>query len=307
MIVVFGSVNLDVIHCVDTLPKPGETVLGRSLQTEAGGKGANQAVAAAMDGATVALAGAVGQDAAADIALAGLAAAGVDLSRVARTAEPTGLASILVDRAGQNQIAVGSGANLLARADQVADADLAAGTILVLQMEVDPVQNAALIRRASAHGAMIILNLAPAGRVDADVLRHVDWLVVNEAEAAWLGQAMRTGADSAALHHELCVNVVLTRGAQGVKATWDGRTWRLAAQAMSAADTTGAGDCFVGVFAAALDRGVTPAEALRRANVAAGLSCGREGSQRSFPSRADIDAAFPASPKPSMQQASVAI
>ena len=288
MILVFGSVNLDVIHHLDALPKPGQTVAG-TVRLEAGGKGANQAAAAALDGASVAFAGAVGRDPAAAIALAGLQAAGVDLSRVVQADQLTGLASVCVDAAGQNQIAVGSGANRLARANQVADHDLGPNTTLVLQMEVDPGETAALIRRARAHGTRIILNLAPALPIAGDALRLVDWLVVNADEAAWLGAHVGTGGDAAALHALLGVGVVQTRGADGVDAATASGVLHCAALDLRAVDTTGAGDCFTGVFAAALDRGAEQGVALRRAAVAAGLSCLLEGSQRSFPMKAEID------------------
>ena len=288
MIVVFGSVNLDVIHHLDALPKPGETVLSPTVRTEAGGKGANQALAAALDGAEVAFAGAVGHDDTADVALAGLQRAGVELSRVARVGRHTGMASICVDREGRNQIAVGSGANLLARANQVADADLGPGTTLVLQMEVQAEQTAALIRRARARGARIILNLAPAAPLAEDALRMVDWLVANAEEAAWLGKQVGAPAYAAALHATLGVGVVRTRGEDGVDAAATGGAWRISALPIAATDTTGAGDCFTGVFAAALDVGMNPEDALRRATAAAGLSCTRAGSQGSYPSRAEI-------------------
>ena len=288
MILVFGSVNLDVIHHADTLPKPGQTVAG-TVRVEAGGKGANQATAAALDGASVVFAGAVGRDAAADTALAGLLAAGVDLSRVVQTDVPTGMASICVDAAGENQIAVGSGANGRARAGQVANRDLGPGTTLVLQMEADPAETAALIRRARGQGARIILNLAPALPIAGDALRLVDWLVVNADEAAWLGNHIGTAGDAAALHAMLGVGVVVTRGADGVDWAGGPRVLHCPALALHAVDTTGAGDCFTGVFAAALDRGAIPADAIHRATVAAGLSCMMEGSQRSFPDRAEID------------------
>ena len=290
MILVFGSVNLDVIHYLSALPRPGETVTGPDIRIEAGGKGANQAAAAARDGAHVMLAAAVGRDGAADTALAGLQAAGVDLSLVARVDQPTGIASICVDRDGRNQIAVGSGANLLARADQVADAQLGPQTTLVLQGEVDPAQTAALIRRARARGARIVLNLAPAGPIAADALRKVDWIVANHEEAAWLAEQSGTDPEPASLQAALEASVVCTSGEQGADlATRDGRL-HVAALTLQVVDTTGAGDCFTGVFAAALDRGATPAEALHRANVAAGLSCTRAGTQGSFPSAAEIDA-----------------
>ena len=297
MILVFGSVNLDVIHHLDALPRPGETVLGPGVQIEPGGKGANQAAAAARDGAEVALAAAVGRDGAADTALAGLQAAGVDLSFVARVDQPTGMASICVDRDGRNQIAVGSGANRLARADQVADSRLGPQTTLVLQREVDPEQTAILIRRARARGARIVLNLAPAGPMAPDAMRLVDWIVANHEEAAWLGEQYGVAGDAPSLHAALGVGVVRTSGEQGVQAATRDGTLEVRALALRVVDTTGAGDCFTGVFAAALDRGASLAEALRRANVAAGLSCTRAGTQGSFPTAAETSAAM-ASPSP---------
>ena len=162
MIVVFGSVNLDLIFRLPRIPAPGETILGPATDQEPGGKGANQALAAARDGARVVMAGAVGQDALADAALALLLQEGVDLTRLARVPASTGCAAIGVDPAGRNAIMVGSGANLHARADQVEDALLGPGTTLLLQMEVPVEENVALIARARARGVRIVLNLAPA-------------------------------------------------------------------------------------------------------------------------------------------------
>ena len=302
MILVFGSINLDTIYELDALPTPGRTVIGRNALVQPGGKGANQAVAAARDGAAVAMAGAVGKDAAADVAMAGLEAAGIDLSRIARTALITGSAAICVDAAGQNQIAVASGANLLVTADQVADQDLGPDTILVLQMEVAAEQSAALIRRARARGARIILNLAPAARMADDALSMVDWLVVNAEEADWLGEHVGADAAAAALHVALGTGVVRTSGSLGVSAASVAGNLFVDALPVKVLDATGAGDCFIGVFAASLDRGASVADALRRANVAAALSCTRRGSQASIPSREETDAALLASPSPTDKQ-----
>ena len=291
MILVFGSINLDTIYLLDELPTPGRTVIGRTALVQPGGKGANQAVAAARDGATVAMAGAVGQDAAADVALAGLAEAGVDLSRVARVDAVTGSAAICVDRDGQNQIAVASGANLRVTADAVADSDLRPDTILVLQMEVPAEQTAALIRRARARRARIILNLAPAAPMPDDALRMVDWLVVNATEADWLGAHLGAAANPAALHAALGIGVIQTRGADGVAVASPAGASVVDALPVKVVDATGAGDCFIGVFAAALDRGAPVADAIRRANVAAALSCTRSGSQASLPTREETDTA----------------
>ena len=136
MIVVFGSINLDIIFCLSHIPTPGETVLTPTVSIAPGGKGANQALAAAYDGASVVMAGAVGGDALATDALVLLRGANVDLTRVARTVTTTGTAAIFVDAGGQNAIGVGSGANLMARADQVEDGILFPTTTLLLQMEV---------------------------------------------------------------------------------------------------------------------------------------------------------------------------
>lgn len=198
-VLVFGSVNADLVFALPVLPAPGETVLAPGYATLPGGKGANQAVAAAQDGAPTAFAGAVGDDALAEVALRGLREAGVELGRLAWVPEPTGCAAIAVDRAGRNLILGGSGANQSARAAQVEDAALNPDTVLVLQREVPAAENAALILRARARGARILLNLAPAGEVAPEALRALDLLVANEHEAAWLAGQLGCGADAAAL------------------------------------------------------------------------------------------------------------
>src|SRR4051794_32896002 len=213
MIIVFGSINLDLIFALDRLPQPGETLLGPGVSIQPGGKGANQAVAAALDGAQVAMAGAVGRDALAEGALTGLRAAGVELSRVAGVEAATGCAAVCTDREGRNLIAVGSGANLQARAAQVEDALLGPGSTLVLQMEVPAAETEALIRRARQHGARIVLNLAPAAPLAPEALRAIDVLIVNEHEAAWL--AGHLGATVPGLHLALGVTVVRTLGERG--------------------------------------------------------------------------------------------
>lgn len=291
MIVVFGSINLDLIFALPAIPHPGETVLGPDTRIEPGGKGANQAVAAARDGAPVVMAGAVGRDALAAGALRLLREAGVDLSRVAETDATTGCAAIAVDPAGNNAIAVGSGANRLARAAQVEDALLSPATTLVLQMEVPAEETAALIRRARARGARIVLNLAPAAALPDDALRMLDVLLVNETEAAWLGRHLGCDASAGALRVALSgVAVVRTLGAGGVEAATGSGVVQMPARAITPVDTTAAGDCFAGVLAAALDRGADMPAALRRATAAAALSCTRAGSQGSLPTAAEIDA-----------------
>jgi len=284
MVIVFGSINLDLIFPVPRIPGPGETVLGPAIRIEPGGKGANQAVAAARDGATVVMAGAVGRDNLAASALTLLRDANVDLSRVLETESSTGCAAITVDPAGANAIAVGSGANLLARQTQIEPTLLGPASTLVLQMEVPAEETAALIHRARAHGARIILNLAPAAALSEAVLRAVDILVVNETESAWLASHLDCADTAAALRDRLGIVIVRTLGGDGLEAATATGQMVMAARPITPLDTTAAGDCFVGVLAAALDRGATLHAALERATASAALCCTRHGSQSSIPS-----------------------
>ncbi len=290
MIVVFGSINLDLIFRVPELPVAGQTVASPAMRIEPGGKGGNQALAAARDGASVAFAGAVGDDRFAPEALKLMREAGIDLARVATADAWTGCASICVDDAGQNLIAVASGANLLARASQVEDALLGPETTLLLQMEADAAETAALIKRAHARGARVILNLAPAADLPDDAWRSLDLLIANEQEAAWLAGRLGTSTDVASLRGALGCDVVVTLGAQGVQAETAAGGLSLPARKVEVVDTTAAGDCFAGVLAAGLDRGLGLEQALGRANAAAALCCTRHGTQGSLPMGHEIDA-----------------
>lgn len=284
MILVFGSINVDVVVPVPALPQAGETVLGGDYALLPGGKGANQALAARCAGTEVTMAGAVGEDGFAEIALAGLRDAGVELGLVRRTALPTGLASIMVGADGDNLIAVAPGANRAAAADRVPEAILGPAATLVCQMEVPVAETFALIRRAAAVGCRTILNLAPAMPLDPDVLRRTDFLVANLGEAASLGD------DPASLARQLRQALVVTRGAEGAIAYLAaGSQIAVPALAVEPVDTTGAGDTFVGVFAAALDQGFPLELAIRRASAAAGLACLSRGAQTATPHRAEID------------------
>jgi len=290
MIVCFGSINLDLIFPLQQLPKPGQTVLGPRMQIEPGGKGANQAVAAARDGARVLFAGAVGRDALASAALRLMRDGGVDLARVIEADDATGCASICVDAAGENMIAVASGANREARQTQVEDAILTAAATVLLQRETDPRENETLIHRARARGARIILNLAPAGPLATDALHALDFIVLNEDEAAWLAAHLGCPAGTEGLHATLGVGVVQTLGAGGVEAATAQGPIRIPGRQVQAIDTTGAGDCFTGVLASALDRGLALPAALARANAAAALCCTRPGTQGSMPTAAETNA-----------------
>ncbi|WP_376961407.1 ribokinase [Azospirillum sp. A26] len=292
MIVVFGSINLDMIFAMEDLPLAGQTLLARSLDLHPGGKGANQAVAAARDGAAVTMVGAVGGDGLKETALSGLRGAGVDLSRVAVTDRATGTAAVCTDAAGRNQIVVAGGANLQARTDQVEDALLSPATTLIVQMESDPGETAALILRARRLGARVILNLAPAAPLPRPVLKSVDILVVNEDEAEWLGSHLGCAGDAPSLCAVLGGTVIRTLGGDGVEWSAVDGSGRQPAPAVAVRDTTGAGDCFVGVLAAELDLGRPLAAAIRRAACAASLSCTRAGGQASLPAAAETDRAL---------------
>lgn len=294
MITVFGSLNVDLILPVERLPVAGETVIGGGYSMAAGGKGANQALAARRAGAEVRMAGAVGRDGFAEIALAELETDGVDVSRVARVDTATGAAFIAVDGRGQNQILVAAGANREARAAQLEDAALRAGDTLLLQMEVPAAENGRLLARAKSRGLRTILNLAPALEVDRATLASLDWLVVNEIEVATAATIVggQTGTPEAAARH-LALNgiaTVVTCGAKGALAIGPDEAWRIDALAIDPIDSTGAGDAFTGVFAAGLDRGDGVAEALRWASVAGGLACLERGAQPSLPWRSAIEA-----------------
>ena len=288
-VTVFGSVNADLTFPVPALPAPGHTVLGGPWRAAPGGKGANQAVAATRDGAAVRFVGATGRDPMASIALSALRRAGVDLLAMAETDTPTGAACICVDGQGRNQIAVSPGANALARASQVPP--LAPGDILLMQMEVPPEENAALIHRARAEGARPILNLAPAASIAPDALRALHLLVVNEHEAAWLAAHLGCATSARALHAALGVDVAVTLGERGAEAATAGKGWRMEAVPPRAVlDTTGAGDCWRGVLAAALARGAPLEAAMRRAAAAASIAVSRPGAADTMPAAAETDA-----------------
>ena len=293
MVVVFGSINLDLVTRVDRFPAPGETIAGASFATHAGGKGANQALAAARAGATVRMYGAVGRDSFADPALALLVGGGVDLSGVARTDAPTGCATILVDSAGENCIAVAAGANDRVDPEAVPDSVMTPETLLVLQQEVPATANMSLLERAHRLGARTLLNAAPARALQLDVLRLVDFLVVNQSEAAtlaaplgWPSEPDAFARAAVAAHRMLAV--IVTLGAQGAIALDRAGAWRVAAPPVEVVDTTGAGDAFAGSLAAALDRGDSFVESLRAGTAAGSLACTAAGAQSALPDRAAI-------------------
>jgi ribokinase len=283
VIAVVGSINLDVVVGVERHPAPGETVIGGDRRELPGGKGANQAVAAARLGAAVSLVGRVGADAAGAGLRAGLAGEGVDVGHVGEDLDAaTGMALIAVDAAGENTIVVSPGANARVGADDVAAASdvLAGAAVVLLQHEVPQEAVAAAIEAA---GGTVVLNPAPARALAAPV----DVLVPNRGELEAL--AGRAG-DPVALARSLAGAraVVVTLGAEGAVVVERERLERVAAPRVDAVDTTGAGDAFCGALAQALAEGAALVEAARWAVRAAAASVTRPGAQGGLPRRGDV-------------------
>jgi len=294
VIVVFGSINVDLVFRVDTFPQPGDTTLTETCAIHPGGKGANTAVAAARAGGKTMIAGRVGRDRFSEHALSNMHASGVDLTCVTESQYATGCAAVWVNRDGDNVIVVASGANRDVAATQIPDSLLGKSTLLALQMEVPPAENWSLVERAKAAGARVLLNLAPTQSVPEHVLRQLDILVVNHKEAQGLTRWLELGEDRSAeiariIAERYGVTCVVTLGRNGAVACQPGAGWRVPALPVDVIDTTGAGDAFCGGLAAALDRGMDIRTALRFASVGAGLSCTAEGAQKGLPDRGVIE------------------
>jgi ribokinase len=296
-ILVVGSLNADLVVPVAACPRPGETILGGVPQRHLGGKGANQAVAAARAGGRVALVGRVGCDDAGEALLAGLALDRVDATSVSRDAGPSGLAIIFVDGAGENAIVVVPGANAGLTADALGDEPRAGTALVLLQLEIPVDTVAAAVVRAAQRGIPVLLNAAPAHRdLPEALLGAIDVLVVNEHEAATMaGASCCTDPDEAArLAAELCGRgprrVVITLGAAGL--VWhaaDGDAGRMSAFPVDAVDTTATGDAFCGALAVRLADGAPWPSSLRFAAAAGALAATRPGAQPSLPTRHEID------------------
>ena len=268
-VLVLGSLNVDLVTRVERHPRPGETVLGEGLQQVAGGKGANQAVAAAAAGGRVAMVGCVGDDAGGAAYRRRLERLGVDVTGI-RVCEgvATGHAIVTVAEDGENSIVVVPGANDLLDEREVAAVDrLGPGDVLLVQLEVPRAVVCTAVRRAAGLGARVVLNTAPYATLPGDVVALADPVVANEHEMAALAEA---GAEPRSL--------LVTFGANG--ASWDGVT--APAHAVAAADvvdTTGAGDAFCGALAAALARGDERAQALEAALAAGAAAVRHPGAQ----------------------------
>ena len=291
MIVVFGSINVDLVARVQRLPQPGETLAGRSFSMLPGGKGANQALAARRAGGDVTLFGCVGRDEAmSSIALRTLVRDGVDLTGIRKVDAAPGVALIHIDDGGENCITVVAGANAHARAAQVPDAMLSARTTVLMQLEVPVDEIAALARRAHGRGARVILNAAPAATLGATLLDDVDVLVVNEFEAKLLAGSADLDMQAACrLLASPSRSVVATLGSAGALYVHRGATRTRPAPFIDVVDTVGAGDAFTAALAVALDRGDAFESAIPQAVAAGSLACGVAGAQDSMPTREAIE------------------
>ncbi len=300
MLVILGSVNADLLFKVEKLPAPGETVLCPSYAIAPGGKGSNQAAAAAKAGAATRFVGHLGDDAYGPVVRNLLVEAGIDTGGLAVSERPTAIAVIGVDAKGENAIIVASGANLDTHAGQVEDALLGPSTTLLCQNEIRMSETAAVLARGKARGARTLLNLAPAGPLPAGLLDTLDFLIVNEIEARMAagdaaGDPLALARRLASEHDLVCV---VTLGAEGAVAVGPEGGWRVGSLAIEPVDTTGAGDAFVGVLVAALDQGRALPEALHRASLAAGLSCLAIGAQSAQPDAAMIESRLGELPAP---------
>jgi ribokinase len=296
-VVVVGSSNTDLVIKTQSIPRPGETVLGGSFLMVAGGKGANQAVAAARFGADVAFVARIGSEAFGDAALAGLAAEGIRTEFVMRDDRAaSGVALIIVDEQAENAIAVAPGANSLLSVHDVEQANdtIREADVVLLQLEIplDTVRHAARLAREA--DVPVILNPAPARPLDRALLEYVTVLTPNRGEAAFLSgievvdEATARAAANALLGMGIA-HVVITLGHEGALWIGQGEEDRVAGMAVEALDTTAAGDAFNGALAAALGAGDSMCHAVRLATVAGALATTQMGAQPSLPTREAVE------------------
>ncbi len=294
-IIVVGSANMDLVIAVDTLPTPGQTVLGGQFNTFPGGKGANQAVSAARAGGRVAMLGCVGNDAFGEALRAGLESEGVDTKRLMTVEQASGVALIATDKAGENLIAVAPGANGVVGKDCILPAYFSGCHIVLAQLETPLASILLAAEAARASGAVFILDPAPARALPENLMVMVDWITPNEGEArmllGWPSDRAIDEDAAVALRALGARNVILKLGVRGAIVLEQGSApVAVAAPAVDAVDTTAAGDAFNGAFAVALIEGKNAIDAVRFACAAASISVTRAGAQPSMAYRHEIDA-----------------
>lgn len=289
-VVVVGSANADVVVQVDRRPGPGETVLGSDTVLAAGGKGANAAVAAALQEARVALLGAVGDDQHGQLLRASMSGAGVDLDLVRTVDRPTGAAYITVTPDGENTIVVSPGANSVVDVEQVtaAGATIAGAKVLLASLEVPLPAIERAVALAAEAGTRAVLNLSPVAELSRQTLAALDPLVVNEHEAQWL---LDGAADLTKLLDLGPRSAVVTLGSKGALVVEPSGTTEVTSPTVRAVDTTGAGDAFVGALVTRLAAGDDLVAASRQATRVAAVSVTRPGAQASYPTRGEVESA----------------
>ena len=301
-IAVVGSANIDLTTFTDQFPKPGETIFGQKFDLGFGGKGANQAVAARLCGADVFMVARVGSDLFGPATIENFKKLGIDTTHVKQVEGlSSGVAPIFVEPNGQNRILVVKGANdALKAADVEAAADvLKSADCIVLQFEIPLETVYYTVAFARKHGIRCIVNPAPGQAVEMGALNELDYFVPNESEAeAVTGMAVRNVADARKCAENLRESgirrVIITLGANGSLLVGAGVSEHVPAVSVKSVDSSGAGDAFIGSFAASLTEGIPELEAVRRANLYAGLSTTGVGTQKSFYDRARFDAEWKA-------------
>ena len=297
MIVIIGSVNMDLVLRVPRMPLPGETLAGDKFMTIPGGKGANQAVACARlaaPGTSVAMVACVGDDAFGSQMRDSITACGIDDRYIDEVAgEATGIASIMVDANAQNSIVIAAGANGRLDVERIERARplIEQAAIVLLQLEVPMPTVIHSIELAHALGKTVVLNPAPAQALPRELLQKIDYLILNEIEAAMLAEEQSEDIPLLArkLHALGARNVVVTLGEKGVYGSFaDGQQRHLPARKVQAVDTTAAGDTFIGGFIGAIAQGRDQFDAIAYAQAAAALSVTRVGAQTSIPTRDEV-------------------
>ncbi len=294
MILVVGSLNLDYVVHVTTHPKPGETVLGGDVATHPGGKGANQAVAAARAGAKTRMLGAVGSDDAGAFMRANLEREGIDIAHLKTVSGSSGAAFITLNDTGQNSIVVSPGANGQCHPTDLSPTAFVGARVVLLQLEtpIPTVLKAAELGRAA--GARVVLNLAPAQALSKAQLEHVSLLVVNEFEAGVLSGKAPGNPQEALIKAQnlrsFAPEVVITLGANGAVYADSSGVHHVPSHVVQVVDTTAAGDAFIGALAASLAEGSSLGQAVQRGVVAGTLACTKAGAQPSLPLKLEVDA-----------------
>ena len=291
-VLVFGSINTDLVTYVDVLPTAGETVTGGKFMAFPGGKGANQAVAAARAGAEVEMFGCLGDDSLGRERLTSLKSAGVSVRNITvKAGVHSGIAQIIVDKRGENIIAVAPGANSLFSLGDITFPEHSGETVVSLfQNEIPQASTEAIIRECKKQKMLVLWNIAPACQKPAkETLEAVDFLICNRPELIALVGEGNNETTAQVLRDWGATNIIVTLGEKGALLVTGQETYYQEAFTVNVVDTVGAGDCFCGVFACSLSFGISVKESLRRASAAAALSTTVRGAQTSMPSADEID------------------